>query len=315
MYAKTKRTVIITGANSGIGKAAAIHFAKEGHTVIMACRNPERGQQALNEIQTASNSDSATLMQVDMASFDSIRAFSNRFKQEYNQLDVLIHNAGYFEHGSPYRLSEDGIERTFATNVAGPFLLTLKLQNVMKESNDARILMAGSNIIKHFFNPKLKINTSNLRGENPDDPKYRVYDYYRDSKMALLMLTKKMAKALKDDAIAVNMLQINGATMSAETLQKVTPGYRLIARGQNLFFRPPEFTANNYYQVCTSPRFKDITGQLINHKLEVMQPAPKKPSAKEQFIQLATATRCPHYAYDTHAQQTIWKLCVDMTGE
>ncbi|TVQ06998.1 MAG: SDR family NAD(P)-dependent oxidoreductase, partial [Balneolaceae bacterium] len=259
-----------------------------------------------------SNNSRVELMQLDMSSFDSIRRFCNAFSDKFDKLDVLIHNAGYFEHGSPYRLSENGIELTFATNVAGPYLMTMELLDLLKKADDARILMAGSNIIKHFFNPKLEINFGNLRGEHPDDPKYRVYDYYRDSKMALLMLTKKMAKEFGGDGIAVNMLQINGATMSKETIAKLTPGYRIAARIQNLFFRPPEFMANHYYDICTGDKFSGVTGELINHKQEVMQKAEENPGAKEQFIQVATASRCPVYAYNTGVQDKIWALCEKM---
>ena len=308
-----QRTVIITGANSGIGKAAAHRFAKEGHILVMACRSPERSRQAWDEVKATSKNDQVELMQLDMASFDSIRKFSKTFCEKYNILDVLIHNAGYFEHGSSYRLSENGIELTFATNVAGPYLLTMELLDMLKQSDDARILMAGSNIIKHFFNPKLEINLSNLRGENPNDPKYRVYDYYRDSKMALLMITKKMADSFSDKGIAVNMLQINGATMSKESIAKLTPGYRIVARIQNLFFRPPEFMANHYYVICTHDAFKGITGELINHKQEIMEKAEENPGAKEQMIQLATASRCPVYAYNREVQDKIWSLCEKMT--
>jgi NAD(P)-dependent dehydrogenase (short-subunit alcohol dehydrogenase family) len=308
-----QRIVIITGANSGIGKAAAHRFAKEGHTVIMACRSPERSRPVLDEVIAESNNSQVELMQLDVSSFRSIKTFSKVFRQKFNKLDILIHNAGYFEHGSPYRLSENGIELTFATNVAGPFLLTMELTDLMKQSDDARILMAGSNIIKHFFNPKLEINFSNLRGEEPFDPKYRVYDYYRDSKMALLMLTKKMAKNFRVDGIAVNMLQINGATMSKETIAKLTPGYRFAARIQNLFFRPPEFMANHYYDICTDEKFKGISGELINHKQEIIKKAEDNPGAKEQFIQVTTASRCPLYAYETEAQDKVWDLCTEMT--
>ncbi len=309
-----RRIVIITGANSGIGKAAAHRFAKEGHTLVMACRSPERSRPVLEEVITGSMNDRVELMKLDMSSFESIRTFCQSFRNKYKRLDVLIHNAGYFEHGSPYKLSENGIELTFATNVAGPYLLTMELLDLMKQSDDARVLMAGSNIIKHFFNPKLKINFSNLQGENPDDPKYRVYDYYRDSKMALLMVTKRMAEKFSNDGIAVNMLQINGATMSKETIAKLTPGYRFAARIQNLFFRPPEFMANHYYDICVSEKFRGITGELINHKQEIIQKAEDKPGGKEQLIQVATASRCPVYAYNREVQDRVWDLCEEFVS-
>ncbi|WP_261178467.1 SDR family NAD(P)-dependent oxidoreductase [Anaerobacillus sp. CMMVII] len=94
-----KRIVIITGANSGIGKAAAIKFAKEGYRVIMACRNIERSKNAQEEIIAVSNSGHVELMELDVSSFTSIRHFCSDFKNNYEKLDILIHNAAYFNHG------------------------------------------------------------------------------------------------------------------------------------------------------------------------------------------------------------------------
>jgi NAD(P)-dependent dehydrogenase (short-subunit alcohol dehydrogenase family) len=93
-----------------------------------------------------------------MGPFDSIRNLCNMYIENYMVLDILIHKAAYFNHGAPYRQSPDGIEITFATNVAGPFLMTMLLRGLLAASDDARVLHAGSNIIKHFLNPKKEID-------------------------------------------------------------------------------------------------------------------------------------------------------------
>ena len=309
-----KKQIVITGANSGIGKSASLLFAQEGHSVIMACRNIEKSESVRQEIVNASGNNHVELMQLDVSSFDSIRTFCDQFIKNFKKLDVLIHNAAYFNHGSPYKLSENNIELTFATNLVGPFLMTMKLHDLLKKSDDPRVLMAGSNIIKHFFNPKLSVDLSNLRGENPDDPNFKVYNQYRDSKMALFMITRRFAEYFQPDDIKVNMLQINGATMSEEALQKVTPGYRMIARIQNLFFRPPEFMAKHYFDICTSDKFKDVSGKLINHKQEIMQPAKQQPGIADQVRQLTGAGFYPKYADDRQAQDAIWDFCLNAAG-
>ena len=120
----SNKTVIITGANSGIGKEAAYKFANAGYTVIMACRNMEKSEQIKNEIINLSNNQNVFLREVDMSSMNSIAAFCSGFKNDFSILDVLINNAAYFNHGASYNLSIDGIEITFATNVLGPFLMT-----------------------------------------------------------------------------------------------------------------------------------------------------------------------------------------------
>ncbi|OIJ12843.1 short-chain dehydrogenase [Anaerobacillus arseniciselenatis] len=310
-----KRTVIITGANSGIGKAATLQFAKEGYTVIMACRNIEKSEKVHKDIIEATQNRNVELMKLDASSFQSIHQFCEEFKKRYETLDILIHNAAYFNHGAKYCVSDDGIEMTFNTNVVGPYLITCLLLDQLKKSDDARILNAGSNIIKHFFDPKKKIEFSNLQGEN-NDPKYSVYKMYCQSKMALMLLTFKMADEFKNHGIKVNALQINGATMSKETLQKVTLRYRLIARVQNRFFRPPSYMANNYYEICTSENYKDTTGKLFNDKLEIMEAAPKQPQGFIHDIKQVTGSSLyPYYADDPTMTNEVWEFCERVTGK
>jgi NAD(P)-dependent dehydrogenase (short-subunit alcohol dehydrogenase family) len=307
-----QKTIIITGANSGIGRAATYRFAKEGHNVIMGCRNIESGKLARDEISKATGNDRIYLEEVDMSSFDSIQRFSDRFKKTHTALDILINNAAYFNHGEKYQLSVDGLELTFATNVLGPFLLTRQLLDPLKISRDARVLNAGSNIIKHFFSPKKELELNNLKGENKDaKASHSVYRCYRDSKMALLMLTFSMAEEYKDFDIKVNALQINGARMSKETIAKFKPQWRPIAWIQNIFFPLPEFMADNYYEICTSEKFKNTTGKLINHRLKVMQVAQQNPGIKE----IMGSDVYPVYAQRKDLQDKIWDLCLRLTSE
>ncbi|REL37736.1 SDR family NAD(P)-dependent oxidoreductase [Rhodohalobacter sp. SW132] len=310
-----QKTVIITGANSGIGKAAARKFAGEGHTVIMACRNLEKSRPVRDQIATKTGNGRVLLEQVDMSSFESIRDFCSTYQEKHQKLDILIHNAAYFNHGSPYKQSPDGIEITFATNVAGPFLMTMLLRDLLAASDDARILHAGSNIIKHFLNPKKEIDFDHLQKE-PENPRnHSVYINYRNSKMALLMLSFRMAKEFAGDGIKTYSLQINGATMSKEALMKVKPHWRIIARIQNLFFRPPEFTANLYYEICISEKFREMSGVHFNHKLDVMQPAKTDAGIITDIKQGAGADVYPAYAMNEEASEKVWNVCNELTQE
>lgn len=87
------KIVVITGANSGIGKAAAIKFGNEGYTVVMACRNLERSKMAQQAIIEATKNPHIDLLQLDISSFKSIHQFSTVLKDKYPKLDILIHNA------------------------------------------------------------------------------------------------------------------------------------------------------------------------------------------------------------------------------
>ncbi|ADU28985.1 SDR family NAD(P)-dependent oxidoreductase [Evansella cellulosilytica] len=303
--------VVITGANSGIGKKAALTFAKEGYSVVMACRNLEKSKEVFEEILAETKNERVTLMELDVSSFDSIKLFCSHFKKQYEKLDILIHNAAYFNHGSPYQLSADNIELTYATNVFGPYLLTVLLLDHLKRSEDARILHASSNIVKHFFDEKKELALYNLLEEKK---KHSVYEMYCNSKMALVILTFKMAEELKKENIMVNAIQINGAKMSKETLQKVTFGWRMIARVQNLFFPPTSYISDSYFHICTSEKLHGVTGQLINDKREIMEPASINPSLKEQIKQLKRSDVYPIYATKRETQQLVWDLCSSLTG-
>lgn len=267
------------------------------------------------EVVQASGNELVELMQVDVSSMASIRVFAEAVAGRHSAIDVLIHNAAYVRHGAPYRLSTDGIELTFATNVAGPYLLTALLVDRLKKSDDARILHAGSNIVKHFFDPKLEIEFENLRGENPDDPSFSVYRRYRDSKMALLVLTFEMAERLRSKGIRVNALQINGATMSGETIRQFSPKYRLVARVQNLFFPTPESVAETYYRICTAKELTGVSGECFNHRGEIMQAAQDDPGVIDQAKQVFGVAVYPHYAKRGDVAERVWSWCEEVTEE
>lgn len=306
-----KKIVIVTGANSGIGKEAALIFAQKDFKVVMACRNMEKSQKVQEEIMKTSGNNDVQLMKLDMSSFESIREFAEKFKNEFPKLDIIINNAGYFEHGAKYKLSENNIELTFATNVVGPFLLTNLLLDSLKKSDDPRVLNASSNIIKHFFSPKKQIDFENLQGIKNGDYKHSVYNSYRNSKIALLMLTFRMAKEHKESGVKFFSLQINGARMSKDTLKKFKMPWRLVAHIQNIFFPHPSYMANNYFEICTSENYNEITGRHFNDKLEVMKAAPENPALKD----ILGTSVYPAYADRQDVQEKVFKLCQELTAE
>ncbi|WP_054950501.1 SDR family NAD(P)-dependent oxidoreductase [Numidum massiliense] len=306
--------VVITGANSGIGKAAALKFAIEGYHVIMACRNMEISQRVQREIAATANNDNVDLMKLDVSSFGSIRTFCASLKTKYPRLDILIHNAAYLNHGEDeYKLSPDHIELTFATNTFGPFLLTRLLADHLEKSPDPRILNVCTTNIKHFFDPRRTIEFDNLRGEFRDSRPYSVYKMYGDSKMALLMLSFKMAEEYKERGIKINALQVNRVKLSKETIQKMRSYWRILARAQNVINPPPSGMAENYFHICTSHEFKHVTGQLINHKREVVQIAANE-EGFAQFKNIFGSGTYPSYAANPENVDRIWKLSVELTG-
>ena len=139
------KTIIITGANSGIGKAAAKKLAAEGHRVILACRSEEKGNVAAEEIIASTGNKRVNTMKIDMASQSSIKEFAEVFSQNFDRLDVLIHNAANFDLTMKHPvMTEDGLETIFATNHVGPFLLTNLLLDLLKNSAPSRVMSCPS---------------------------------------------------------------------------------------------------------------------------------------------------------------------------
>ncbi|OIJ16808.1 short-chain dehydrogenase [Anaerobacillus alkalilacustris] len=309
----SERIVIITGANSGIGKAATEKFARAGYHVVMACRNLEISKQVQEEIKEVTGSSRVDLMQIDVSSFNSIRTFCSEFKNKYQKLDVLVNNAAYFNHGEKkFQLSNDNLELTFATNLFGPFLLTQLLVDELAKSEDPRILNACTTNIRHFFDPKREIELDNLYGEK-DEP-YNVYKRYGDSKMALLMTTIKMADEYKNKNIKVNAIQIPAIKISKRTIQKIdSVWWRTAARIQNLFTPNPSTMAETYFSICTSKQWSDVTGKLINDKVEVVQPSQYGANGRDSIKQFFDKGVYPKYADNKEMIEYIWELCTELT--
>ncbi|MGO4346093.1 SDR family NAD(P)-dependent oxidoreductase [Paenibacillus sp. MCAF9] len=308
------KIVIITGANSGIGKAATLKFATEGYYVVMACRNLQISRPVQQEIILAANNVNVDLMELDISSFDSIRLFCAAFKAKYSRLDILIHNAAYLNHGEKqYKLSPEHIELSFATNTFGPFLMTNLLTDHLQKSQDPRILNACTTNIKNFFDPKRKIDFDNLRGELQNKQRHSVYKMYGDSKMALLILTFKLADKLKSKGIKINALQINRVKLSKETISKLSPFWKVLATAQNLTNPPPAGMADNYFYICTSDEFRDVTGQLINHKREIVAPS-KSEKGVEQLKNIFGSGSYPKYAIDIENSEKLWGLSTELTS-
>ncbi|XP_065887759.1 retinol dehydrogenase 13-like [Dysidea avara] len=190
------RTVIITGANTGIGKETAIDLAKRNAKVILACRDVERGKQAEKEIKRASKSDEVSFKQVDLASFASIKKFAAEILEEESRIDILINNAGIMR--CPYWKTEDGFEMQFGVNHLGHFLLTNLLLDRIKESPASRIVVVSS----RAHTRAKGINFDDINSENSYDPGVA----YAQSKLANNLFTLALSKRLSGANVTVNCL-------------------------------------------------------------------------------------------------------------
>ncbi|XP_068195720.1 dehydrogenase/reductase SDR family member 13-like [Antennarius striatus] len=134
------KTVLITGGNTGIGKATATHLARKGARVILACRNRVKAESAILDIEQETGSTEVVYMQLDLASLNSVRSFAEAFLKAESRLDVLINNAGLVGDGR----TEDGFGVQFGVNHLGHFLLTCLLLERLKEGKGGRVVSLSS---------------------------------------------------------------------------------------------------------------------------------------------------------------------------
>lgn len=188
------KTAIVTGANTGMGKQTALDLACRNARIIVACRNEESGRKAVREIVKLSNNNNVMFRKLDLASFASIRQFTDEIMNEEQQLDILVNNAGVFM--LPLRRSVDGIEMHFAVNYLGHFLLTTLLLKHLEKAPSARIVNIAADI-------PAWINGINFEDINSEKSYNRILAVIQ-SKQALLLFTKHLASTLKGTNVTVN---------------------------------------------------------------------------------------------------------------
>jgi NAD(P)-dependent dehydrogenase (short-subunit alcohol dehydrogenase family) len=205
------RTAIVTGANSGLGLVTARELARAGASVVMACRNLEKGHAAVDEVRAAVPDAQVQLDELDLASLASVRAFADRFKAPHDGLDLLINNAGVM--GSPRRRTADGFELQFGTNHLGHFALTSALLETMEGREDARVVTLSSTAHKMG-----RINFDNLNG----DRHYFRWNAYGQSKLANLLFALELDRRLRAAGSTVKSLAAHPG-YAATNLQSAGP--------------------------------------------------------------------------------------------
>ncbi|XP_026209465.1 retinol dehydrogenase 14a [Anabas testudineus] len=249
------KTVIVTGANSGIGKATAAAIVKLKGRVIMACRDLSRAEEAAQEIRQETGADNAQLVvkQLDLASLTSIRTFCQEIIKEEPRLDVLINNAGIYQ--CPYTKTQDGFEMQFGVNHLGHFLLSHLLLDLLKRSAPSRIVVVSSKLYKYGH-----INFEDLNSEQ----NYNKAFAYNRSKLANLLFTYELAHRLQGSGVTVNavtpgLVRTNlGKHVHIPMLAK--PVFNLLSWG---LFKTPEEGAQTLVYLACSPDVNGVQGKCF----------------------------------------------------
>ena len=246
-----KKTILITGANSSIGKVAACELAKTGNIIVMLCRNQERGEKALTEVINGSKNSNVHLMICDLSSFSDIKAFCAEFKMKFTKLDILINNAGKMSRNK--HETEDGFESHLQINYLAPFLLTNLLIEIIRPGG--RIINVSS--LAHKIG---KINFSDINLVN----KFSMFKAYSQSKLALTLFTFTLAEKLKTKAITVNCLH-PGIIVSNLGVYRDNRFIYYILKCLKWLFSSDIKGAQTIIYLAKDDTVKDITGKYFYH--------------------------------------------------
>ncbi len=271
-----EKTVLVTGANAGIGRATATELARMGVRVLMACRSAERGAEAQAAVVAEVPGASTELLIADLSSGEGVRALAAQTLQHTDRLDVLVNNAGVFTPS--YIPTAGGLETQFAVNHLAPFLLTHLLRDLLVKSAPARVVTVSSEAHKRG-----QIRWDDLQGER----KYSGLQAYSQSKLANLLFNRELARRL------------GGTGVTANALHPGVIGTRLLFTGfaplklLRPFLKTPERGARTSVFLASAPTVERLTG-LYYIDLEPARPSPA--------------------ARDDGAARRLWRISAELTG-
>lgn len=208
-------TIVVTGANSGLGYEATKAFAHGGGHVVMACRSVERGRDAAESIREEFPSASLSVHECDLADLESVRAFAREFESTYPSLHVLCNNAGVM--AIPRRETEQGFEQQFGVNHLGHFALTgLLLDRLRETGGETRVVTQSSAV-----HERGEIDFEDLHGQEEYDP----WDAYAQSKLANLLFAYELDRRLQEAGLDVTSVACHPG-YAATDLQRRGPKMR-----------------------------------------------------------------------------------------
>lgn len=279
------KTVLITGANSGLGLESTRMLAGRGARVVMACRNPDKGEQARDEVRAAHSDARLDLMQVDLADLASVRDFAQEFRQHYGQLDILMNNAGIM--APPLQHTKDGFEMQFGVNHLAHFALTGLLLDQLETAPDPRIVLISS-----FAHRMGDIYFDNLNAEKW----YKRWNFYGQSKLANLMHALELHRRLRADGSSIRAVPVHPG-YSATGLQRTVAGGGFF----NALFAQSQ-TKGAYPQVFAATSERAESGQYYG------------PDGFRELWGLPAEARTRKLARNEEVAGHLWQVSEEMTG-
>lgn len=249
------RVVVVTGANRGMGQETARELARMGAEVVLACRSKHRGEAAKADIISSTGARAITVMELDLSSPRSVCAFATDFARRFSTLDVLVNNAAASLRTR--EVTREGFERTWATNVLGPHLLTTLLAPALRASGRGRIVNVST----------LAAGGLDLSDTQYERRRYRAIGAYRASKQASRMLTWALADRLQGELVTANAL--NPGYVLTDLTRDVTGLLKVMVALTSFTAQTPLDGADTAIWLAASPDVEGLTARFWSKRREI----------------------------------------------
>lgn len=260
-----RKTALITGPTSGIGRVTALELARQGYDLILVARNEAKARRLQLEI---GNDVSTAFIQCDLSSLISVKEAVREITANYRQIDLLINNAGIIVQRR--QTTVEGIELTFATNHLGPFLLTTGLIGLLKAADSARVVNLTS--AAHFL--AFRYQTAKLT----HPPHYYDLLIYSRSKLANILFSNELSERLAPFGITSNA--VHPGIVSSNFGGEGNGATSWFMKSFKSFFRTPEQAAEGIVHVATAPELNNVTGRYFANS----KPARSSAKAKNRVL-------------------------------
>ncbi|XP_008122461.2 dehydrogenase/reductase SDR family member 13 [Anolis carolinensis] len=247
------KTVLLTGGNSGIGKATALDLARRGARVIVASRNRKLGESAVSEIRKESGNNEVIFMSLDLGSLRSVRAFAEAFLQSELKLDILINNAAVICKGK----SEDGFDVTFQVNHLGHFLLTHLLLDRIQQCSPSRVVIVSSDVHRRGTIDFQKVH-------KPVEGYLNAFQSYCNSKLANVLHVRELAKRLEGTGVTFYAVHPGAVHTNALRYSPAWVQYPYLVFTW-LFFRDANNGAQTSIYCATEPGLESLSGSYFDN--------------------------------------------------
>lgn len=262
------KVVVLTGASSGIGAAAAVELARLGATVVPIGRDRARLDAVARKARAAKRGESAESLVADFSSLTSVRRLADQLRERHREVHVLANNAGLV--AGKRTLTEDGYELTFQVNHLAPFLLTNLLLDALRGSSVGRVVTTSSDA-----HTSGAIDLEDLSGER----KWSSWSAYSNSKLANILFTRALARRLDGSSVTANALHpgVIRTRLGRDARLPIRIGWRLAST----FFRSPQSGATTLVHLASSREGGEVSGGYFVNSRQA------RPSAQAMDDELA----------------------------